>query len=394
MPRTPGRYEIVADAALVALASDGDPAALDALAGRHVAAAYALAAAILTDDGVAADVTVAAFVALWREPARYTTPGADLLAAVHRQAVERVRGDERLRRLRTAADLPDGMPAVLGLAYLGAFTQPEVAALTGSTADAVREATLAGLRRPEGGRDEHVGWDLLAAGHALDALEPGDEQAYADHRRGCSRCRRDEPALREAAAALGRTVDPVAPPPGLTGRIRAAALAARPAVDKAVRRRAAPAGTARHRLPTVPIAAALAVVLVLLLGAWNVTLRGEAQARRAAVTRRDAALACYAGPGAVRYDLAVGGACLADEQVYLVTDSLDPGLDYVLWWQDTDRKFHLVGRFAVERAGRAVFALPLLAVSANVHALEISRESGRELPDQPTRRVAYGTRAP
>jgi hypothetical protein len=136
------------------------------------------------------------------------------------------------------------------------------------------------------------------------------------------------------------------------------------------------------------------VVLVLLLAAWNVTLRGEAQARRAAVARRDAALACFTGADPVTYVLPVGGACLGDEQVYLVTDTLDPGLDYVLWWQDTDRAFHLVGRFAVERAGRAVFALPLLVVPANVHALEISREPGRELPDQPTRRVAYGTRTP
>src|SRR4051794_32995643 len=51
--------------------------------------------------------------------------------------------------------------------------------------------------------NEHEHWDELAAGYALDALEPDEHAEFAAHLPGCSRCRQavDQHAL--VAAQLG-----------------------------------------------------------------------------------------------------------------------------------------------------------------------------------------------
>jgi hypothetical protein len=254
----------------------------------------------------------------------------------------------------------------------------------------------------------HDAWAELAAGYALYALEPEDEQAFADHLAGCGRCGDDLAALYEVTGELAYAADPAEPPAGLGPRIMVAAVAERPPgpgpappgvtpLFRAERRRTG------FRAPT--IAAAAAVVAVAGLGAWNVVLRADGQVRRAALQRRERALGCLTAAGTTTFHLVAEGGgtagaprvatCLAGDRAYLVADGLAPngaGSVYVLWWQDGSGAPHAVQRFDVDGGGPAVYELPIAAPPADVKGMTISLEQGRAVPASPTRTVVSGSR--
>ena len=72
---------------------------------------------------------------------------------------------------------------------------------------------------------DHGPFKELAAGYALDALEPADEQRYLHHALECPACARALADFREVAAALADTAPPAEPRPQLADRIMTAALA-------------------------------------------------------------------------------------------------------------------------------------------------------------------------
>lgn len=243
---------------------------------------------------------------------------------------------------------------------------------------------------------DHEQWEALAAGYALDALEPGDEQAFAEHLRGCSQCARDLAALRDVTAQLAYAAPAAEPPADLGARIRAAAEAERPATPTAP---VVPLAPRRERsLPPLVFAAA-AVLVVFALGVWNVTLQGDNRAQHDATARRSAALACFAAPGGTTFRLSAPSGqratvCVTGSAAYVVADNLtpnDPRSVYVLWWLDAADTPHAVERFDVPKTSPAVFALPLAVRPADVHAMAVSLEPGRVLPEKPTNPVAQGT---
>src|SRR3954454_11551139 len=69
-------------------------------------------------------------------------------------------------------------------------------------------------------RDEHARFEELAAGHALNALEPGDEEAFLAHLTGCAVCERALAEHVETAAHLAYAADPVPLADALLGRNR------------------------------------------------------------------------------------------------------------------------------------------------------------------------------
>jgi RNA polymerase sigma factor (sigma-70 family) len=173
-------YRNLGDGQLGALVAERDSGALDELYVRYGQLAYSLATRIVADADRAARLVEDAFLTLWREAGRLgTRPAWDawqpvasrLLQLVHTGAVEAIRRDERLRRpggtaacgfdlhhttaagehprrvRRALGQLPESQRQTLALAYLGGYTQHEVAVLTGVPPETVSGRMATGLRR-------------------------------------------------------------------------------------------------------------------------------------------------------------------------------------------------------------------------------------------------------
>jgi anti-sigma-K factor RskA len=84
---------------------------------------------------------------------------------------------------------------------------------------------------------DHAAFDELAAGHAVHALEPADEQRFVRHAEQCLQCRQSIAEFRRVAGALAETAPPAKPSDRLGERILAAALADLGQQDPPARRR-------------------------------------------------------------------------------------------------------------------------------------------------------------
>lgn len=170
------------DGELVALVAERDPGALEALYDRYGAVAYSLARRVLTDGPLAENVVQEVFLSLWRDAGRFDPEGGTvatyLLSMTHHRAVEVIRREENLRRrqgperalgsrgdagrdagwgveaagrraqVRAAlAELSEPQREALLFAYLGGYTQREVASLVGAPLDAVKARMATGMRK-------------------------------------------------------------------------------------------------------------------------------------------------------------------------------------------------------------------------------------------------------
>jgi RNA polymerase sigma-70 factor (ECF subfamily) len=168
-----------ADEDLVAACAAGDEQALGVLYDRFGTVAYRLALRVVRDATLAEDVVQEAYLAAWRQAARFDgsrgTVSAWLLTLVHRRAVDQVR-----RHARTASrpERVEATPArgggadedvvlrearrevqaalstlsradreVLELAYWGGLTQSEIADRLGIPSGTVKTRTFRALTR-------------------------------------------------------------------------------------------------------------------------------------------------------------------------------------------------------------------------------------------------------
>ncbi len=181
----------LSDEAVVALVARSDETALAELYDRFGRVAYGLALRMLRDPTLAEDAVQEAFLAVWRNAARFVPERAKastwILTLVHRRAVDLVRKEERRRadslelapepvtgpadesawlrlereRVQNALkQLSDPQREALELAYYGGFTQSELAERLGQPLGTIKSRMFTGLERLREilGEAEEIAW--------------------------------------------------------------------------------------------------------------------------------------------------------------------------------------------------------------------------------------------
>ena len=254
-------------------------------------------------------------------------------------------------------------------------------------------------------QDPHLRFEELAAGHALHALEPEDEQVFVTHLAGCSRCERDLEEHRATLAHLAHAPDAAEPPPSLLEGIRAGVLASgREASFPAQRsqepaevvsltdaRRRRSAGALRRAGAWTGVAAAAA--LVVSLGVWNAALQQDRDEQQQWGDRLAAAVRDMGQAGTQTVPLAredgrvVAVALVHDRDMSLVVDGLTPNdasTTYVLWAKSRYGDVRPVGAFDVTTSGVDVLqGMQVEDGIADVTAFMVSQEKGDTAPPMP-----------
>ena len=234
----------------------------------------------------------------------------------------------------------------------------------------------------------HEQFEELAAGHALHALEPADEQLFLTHLETCSVCKQSLAEFSELAAGLAMTSldESGAPPPQVWTGIKAHVGSANVAPLR--RRSAAP-----RRAFTVA-AAALVIVAAGVIG-WQVS-RGGSSSGSVQSALRD----CHRTSGCIAVQLT--GSTVKPRSTYLMIRGADvrvattslPALDaahtYVLWQMPQDGPPTGVVAFASTGHDATVARATLPRPYDSTTAFAISREVGTTIPSQPSTPIAIG----
>ena len=264
--------------------------------------------------------------------------------------------------------------------------------------------------RPGPGHDE--GFEELAVGWALHALEPEDADAFLPHLSGCARCREIVDETTEVMADLATAAPSAEPPPGLGERLRAEV--ARTPQDAPVERpepvapptpaRLSPAAVPptapaavpvpRRRWTSVLVAASLAAVVG--LGAWSAVLVGDRNEARDTAAAEAVMVEELLRPGPatvvpVNDDGRTVATLLArDDGVQVVSSALEPNdrdaETYVLWGLEQGTPKAL-GTFDVDGSGMELDTMEVDGAD-DFPSYGISVEPGRQAPDAPTDVVA------
>jgi hypothetical protein len=276
--------------------------------------------------------------------------------------------------------------------------------------------------------DEHAGWDELAVGCALHALEPEDEALFTGHLAGCARCAQTVADTAEVMGAMAADLPPAEPSDGLRERLRAAVEETEqlPQVPRAAEPRTPPAAppapaplapvgdlglraplpvpridrrpTWRRVLPTGLIAAAVAAVLS--LAAWNVVVSSDRDAAEAVAAEQSAMLDDLLTAGRVAVapvtqdGTRVATVLARDDQVQVIASGL-PVNDshdqvYVLWGIQGDVP-QALGTFDVVTPQTDLRTVGSSATGLDAYSTyAISIEPGRQMPSSPTDVVGQG----
>ena len=227
----------------------------------------------------------------------------------------------------------------------------------------------------------HEKWDELAAGYALDALEPEEHAEFVDHLGTCARCRElvDEHLL--VAAQLGSLAgDDVSPPPwhavraGIVGQPPAAADA-----DVVVLRR-------RPRFAVMGAAAAAVAMLAGGVVAWQLSQSSGPRPLASPAACRQTAN-CHV----IALDGSAGSPAqllVHDGRVALVPTGMPAppaGSVWALWQLPRGGAPLLLTEFATGRPSAT-----LKVGFGQTAGFAVSRESARTTPTAPTEVVAAG----
>jgi anti-sigma-K factor RskA len=241
----------------------------------------------------------------------------------------------------------------------------------------------------------HQDWDEIAAGHALGALEPDDQQRFEAHLRTCDECPQLLTDTEALMAELAMAPDLEAPPPELKRRLMAAiheasddeprmAAVSSPDTLEILRDRKR---TTREALADkwVRFAAAASVILLAVIAAGVWSLGGSKSA-----TPRFVAL-----DSAQSATTQVATVELIGDKAWTISAAL-PANDtsnsqYVLWALPASGAAPVpLGSFDVG-PGHTVSSIGKVSEPlSSVKAFAVSKEPGRTLPTTPTVVVASG----
>lgn len=251
------------------------------------------------------------------------------------------------------------------------------------------------MSRPE----SHDVFAGLAAGHALYALEPEDEQIFLAHVAACAACERDVAQHRETLTHLAYAADAGEPPvavlegirAGVRASDRAATTYAAPvSLDQARERRAA--GTPRLRRAATWLGVAAALALVGSLAVWNTALQRDQENSQNRVDRLVAQL-IDGNTQVVPLESPEGGDVLAvalvDEgEMDLVINGLEVNdaelTSYVLWGKNELGGVRAVGAFDVSRSDQVLEGIVL---DGEMTAFMVTQEQGNTPPPVSTQPV-------
>ena len=255
-------------------------------------------------------------------------------------------------------------------------------------------------RRP----DPHARFEELAAGHALHALEPEDEQEFVNHLSGCARCEADLAEHSATLAHLAYAPAAADPPPALLESIRAGVLASGRGAsfpESPAPQRADDSGTdelsrardaRRLRRAATWLGAAAAFALVMTLAFWNTSLRSDREQQVAWGERMEQALDRLSDDDADRIALESGDdvvavAVVRGADMSLVVEGLPvnaEGTTYVLWGETHDGDKVAVGAFDVTSEFDVLDGMHVRNGVADMARLMVTREAGNAPPLTPT----------
>jgi hypothetical protein len=255
--------------------------------------------------------------------------------------------------------------------------------------------------------DSHERFDELAAGYALHALEPDDEQVFRTHLAGCSVCERALAVHTDTLGHLAYAAAPAELPAGiLAGVRREIGVAEQPELAAPVRLDAVRARRARLMSNQALVGIAAAAILVLSLGVWNVSLHRDRSQADQRSQQLVAAVRALEGDAKQRVELTDSqglpvaiAVVRADDTVSLVVDGLSPNdraaSTYVLWQKGRYGVVRAVGTFDVQGKGvNVVKNLPLASDVVGVEGFAVTKEPGRSAPAAPgSKPVADGSQS-
>ncbi len=255
----------------------------------------------------------------------------------------------------------------------------------------------------------------LAAGFVLGALENDEMAAVRDHLSTCSDLHAELAELGGAVPYLADSLEPVEPSANLKGRILDAIAAEAGSIEDARARTSAPtalpattepvrpaapivsldAERVRRRSPLTWLAAAAAVLVIVALGAWNVSIRRDLDGAQAYAASVDRVLALAGAPGgraAILGAAQPGGpsglaAVGPDGRVEVAVRGLAPTSGtqvYEAWVIFPDRDPIAIGSFTPNANGFGTLTVSGAPVGATV-TVALTREptAGRTAPTPP-----------
>lgn len=219
----------------------------------------------------------------------------------------------------------------------------------------------------------------LTAGYALDALDPAERDDFERHLAGCDRCQDDLASFWEVTSALAVAADGPAPSSALRERILDAARAEKQTVISLDSR--------RRVAPVLASVSAIAAAVAIGLGIYSISLNGDLDDARVALTSQQRAAAVLADPTAENVALQSGTGRLVvagEGAAVLVLSKLadvPAGKTYQAWIVEGQTPVS-AGTFEIAN-GTAIVPIPQPVPDGAVVAVTVERAGGASSPTLP-----------